>query len=386
MTLRILSLVVLFMAGSISIPVQAQTPVLIHEVEFRQNAVEAIDSLYNRNDEAARDILSSWENRYPGHPIWSMMDAMQLWWVVLEDLYDHSHDDQLFEAMKRSDYQAGRILNRESNHPDALIIRALANGYIARHLSNRDEWLSSIRAARKAYSAYQQLMEIEPDFKDNEFVRGMISYYADYIPDEYPIVRTVSWFLPEGDRREGLRKIRKASTEGIFSRPEATYFMGNILLNYEEDYKAAIYYFRQLTSQYPNNGYYRRLLVRTLSNRAMNDEVLTEIDNAMNHWQSKNPGGGDVLKEELYFWQGRALYRLNQHEEALNSFNQAIQIGRDLPNSSERLYYSVSNYYAGLTAERLDQVDEAKKYYGVTLEQQVEGDFKSRARNRLREL
>lgn len=367
-------------------PVQAQIPILIHDDEFREDAVTAIDSLYNRNAEASDQIMENWKQRHPDHPIWEMWDAMELWWIVLEDLYDHSHDDRLMEAMQRTDYAAGQLLNRQPNHPDALIIRALANGYIARHYSNRDNWLSSVNVSRKAYSTYQTLMEVEPGFPDNEFVQGMISYYAAYIPEEYPVVRAVSWFFPDGDKEKGLQKIKTASNEGVFSRPEATYFMGNIQLNYENNVDEAMTYFSRLVDKYPDNGYYRRLMVRTLSNQNNHEDVLTTVDQALSHWKDKDEASQMIMQEELQFWKGRAHYRLNQFDAALESFQVTIEHGEDLPNRSERFYYSVANYYAGLTSEALQNNENAKKYYSVTVGQDVEGDFKSKARDRLREL
>lgn len=378
-----LTLTSLFLCVS---PLNAQTPVLIHNEAFQKDAVTAIDSLYNRNTVASDEIMKNWQERYPDHPIWPMWDAMEIWWQVLEDLYDDSLDNKLMEAMQRSDYEAGRLLNRHSNHPDALIIRALANGYIARHYSNRDNWMTSVRTARRAYVSYQQLIEVEPDFIDNEFVRGMVAYYSEYIPEEYPVVRAVSWFLPDGDKKEGLRKIDIAARNGIFSRPEATYFMGNILLNYEKNYNSAMIYFRKLKQDYPDNGYYRRLVVRTLANQNLHDEVLQEVEDIINHWHKEGHTPGAVMMEEIRFWEGRALYRLKRYEEALDAFRAAIEDGESLPNRSERLYYSVANYYAGLTSEALQMEDNAKQYYSITVKQKVEGNFKSRARERLRKL
>ena len=364
----------------------SQVPVLIHDDQFKQDAVVAIDSLYNRNAEASDDIMQKWQNRYPNHPIWEIWDAMELWWIVLEDLYDHSNDDRLMEAMQRSDYAAGQLLNREPNHPDALIIRALANGYIGRHYSNRDNWLSSVNVARKAYSTYQTLMEVEPDFPDNEFVRGMISYYAEYIPEEYPVVRAVSWFFPDGDRQEGLSKIRKASNEGVFSRPEATYFMGNILLNYENKVDAAMQYFQELVTKYPDNGYYRRLKIRTLSSLNRNDDVFNAVDSTLERWENKEQESINLMQEELQFWKGRAYYRMNDFDEALSSFKSAINHGEKLPNQPERLYYCVANYYAGLASEALGKTEDARLYYSTAIDQNVEADFISKARDRLRNL
>ena len=364
----------------------AQVPVLIHNEEFRGDAVIAIDSLYNRNAEASGEIMQEWQTRYPEHPIWEMWEAMELWWVVLEDLYDHSNDDRLMEALQRSDYAAGQLLNRQPSHPDALIIRALANGYIGRHYSNRDSWLSSVNVARKAYSTYQTLMEVEPDFPDNEFVQGMIAYYAEYIPEEYPVVRAVSWFFPDGDKQEGLRKIRLASDEGVFSRPEATYFMGNILLNYENEVDEALQYFQELVNKYPDNGYYRRLMVRTLSSQNRNEEVLAEVDRVMERWQGKQEASKRLIQEELMFWKGRSYYRLNNFDAALQAFDDAISNGQMLPNRSERLYHCVANYYAGLASEALGNTEDAKSYYTAAVDQDVEADFIAKARERLRAL
>lgn len=383
---KIITLLLLLIFSGLMAGAIAQTPVLIHNEEFKSDAIVAIDSLYNRNSDASDEIMQSWQQRYPEHPIWEMWDAMELWWVVLEDLYDHSHDDRLMEALQRSDYAAGRLLSKQPNHPDALIIRSLANGYIARHYSNRDSWLSSVNVARKAYSTYQTLMEVEPSFPDNEFVQGMISYYAAYIPEEYPVVRAVSWFFPDGDRQEGLSKIETATQEGVFSRPEATYFMGNILLNYENEENEALAYFRSLVDQYPDNGYYRRLLVRTLSSLNRNSEVHEAVDNAVKRWSDKEPADRRLIEEELLFWKGRAYYRMNNFREALASFQSAIDRGSSLPNRTERLYYSVANYYAGLSSEALNNDDRAREYYSEALDQNVEGDFISKARERLRAL
>jgi len=379
----LLILIIFAMQGGI---INAQTPVLINNEQFREDASMAIDSLYNRNAEASGVIMGEWKNRYPDHPIWEMWDAIELWWVVLEDLYDHSNDDRLIEAMQRSDYAAGQLLNRQPNHADALVIRALANGYIARHYSNRDSWLTSVKIARKAYSTYQTLMDVEPDFPDNEFVQGMIAYYAAYIPEEYPVVRAVSWFFPDGSKVEGLRKIKKASNNGVFSRPEATYFMGNILLNYEDRVDEALGYFRKLVEQYPDNGYYRRLMIRALSDQNRNDEVLSAVDQAETRWEEKNTESRMILLEELHFWKGRAHYRSNEFDAALESFKSAISYGKELPNRPKRLYYSVANYYAGLTSEALQNPGNAKIYYSITVDQNVEGDFVSNARERMRAL
>lgn len=115
----------------------AQTAVLIEDENFKVDAQEAIDSLYNQNQEGARLILEPWMEAHPDHPLWILWDGMELWWTVLSDLYNTEHDDEFFNVMKQADYEASKLLRKHRDHPDALIIRAIANGYTARHYSNR---------------------------------------------------------------------------------------------------------------------------------------------------------------------------------------------------------------------------------------------------------
>lgn len=365
---------------------RAQTPVLIDDLQFRADAVSAIDSLYNRNNSEAQYILKPWKESYPDHPLWTIWDGMELWWQVLEDLHDHSLDDELLNSMMRSDYEAGRLLSDEPGHPDGLMIRALANGYAARHHSNREEWITSVRTARKAYNFYLALMGVRPDLPDNQFVDGMRLYYSEYLPKEYPVIRTVAWLLPDGDMESGLEFIDKATTESIFAGPEATYFMGLILLNYEQEEEEAVGYFRQLVEQYPANGYYRRFLVRTLSNLAWSDQLYDEATTTLTAWEENNYDGREVVMEEMHFFLGREYFRNHEMDIALEHFKKSGQYSEQLPNTEQRSMYAVSNYYAARAHHRSGRHEEAKKYYRAAADQNVEDKIRQRAREYLKNL
>lgn len=382
-------LFLLLLIGFILFPsvgtVYGQTPVLIDDQDFRTDAQAAIDSLYNQNPDGAEQVLKPWKQSYPKHPIWSLWDGMEFWWKVLQDLPDQTNDQEFFESMKRADYAAAELLRKERDHPDALIIRSVANGYVARHYSNREEWVTSINVARKAYQAHQRLLEVYPELPDNSFAEGLKYYYSAYLPEAYPVVKAVSWFLPEGDKEKGLNELKLASIEGIFSRPEATYFLGNIQLNYEEDYESASIHFGNLVKTYPNNGYYRRLQARTLFQQNEYDRVLAAADSSLAYWD-RNQGltYPELLKEELLYWKGRALYQQGQLERAYRVFKESVEIGQNLPNPKSRPFQTLSAYYAGRTMERVNEREEAKKYYQIAASQnEKESQARDMAKNRL---
>lgn len=364
----------------------AQTKILIDDDEFRVDATAAIDQLYNRNTEQADAILKPWKNEYPDHPLWAMWSAMELWWDVLDDLPDESQDEELFNAMQKSDFLAGRLLRNEPDHPDALIIRALANGYTARHHANRERWVTSVRVARTAWVAYQRLMEVRPDLPDNDFVEGMKLYYAAYLPDAYPVVRSVSWFLPDGDKEKGINTIEFASENAIFSRAEAAYFAGIILLNYENDFERAEIHFSNLAEKYPDNGYFRRLYARTLANNGQISKARYYSEESLEYWREHNLPGMEVMEEEMYYWIGRGELRDSNPDKAFESFKRSVEAAEALNYTENRLYYILSGYYAGRASERLKDKESAEKYYGIAANQRIYNNVRQRARDRLRNL
>ncbi|MDR9364817.1 MAG: tetratricopeptide repeat protein [Balneolaceae bacterium] len=364
----------------------AQTTVLINDAFFEIDAKKAIDSLYNRNTDAADEILGPWREKHPGHPIWLLWDGMEVWWNVLEDLDNQSLDREFIARMQQADYEAGKILRSEPGHPDALIIRAVANGYIARLHANREDWLTSVQVGRKAYQAHQELIKVAPNLPDNHFAEGMKLYYAAYIPEEYPVVKAVSWFFPEGDRKEGLTELRFAAKNGVFARPESKYFLANILHHYENSYDEAREIFADLIATYPDNSYYRREYLQTLSQLNQYDEILAFSNETLEYWQSKDKGIDPVLETEIQFWKGRAYYYNGNFENAKPHLVESVDIGKELVNSKQREIYILAAYFAGRTNDRLGQKEEAKKYYEIAADQRTIPEARKRSREELQNL
>lgn len=341
---------------------QDDLPELINDTEFRPVAKAAVDSVYNFNFKAADNLLKPWKNEYPNHPLWLLIDAMELWWHVLSDLEDTSHDDEFFYRMKKTDYEAAKLLRKDSKHADGLIIKAISNGYVARQYANRDEWLSSINSARKALSAHEYLLELQPGLKDLKLAEGLKLYYLAYLPEAYPVVKTVSWALPEGNKEKGLEYMQDAAENAIFARAEATYFLGNINYNYQEDYDDAVKYFEELFINYPHNNYYARMYVGSLYKMGRYDTALTIIGRTLGRWESNDLPYLDVMKEELLTWKGRILDQQNKETRAIKAFQKAFQASEALPNTRHRSFYVASGYYLGKLYHEDSSYAEAKKY------------------------
>lgn len=364
----------------------AQVPELIMDREFRPVARAAIDSIYNFKFGEAEELLRPWENEYPGHPLWTLMEGIELWWEVLSDLDDHSHDAELFNRMEKADYESSRLLSDQGGHADALIIKAISNGYAARHRANRGSWVSSMNTARKALSAYNYLREQDTGLADLKLAEGLKLYYAEYLPEAYPVVKTVSWFLPSGDRKRGLELLREAADSAVFASAEASYFLGNIQFNYEDNYEKASAHFLRLAERYPDNAYYARLHVRTLFELERYDEALARIEKVAARWEVESLSHRKVLEEELYSYRGRILLERGEPERAAEMLRQSFELGEELPDSDRRSYHVISGYFLGRALHQLGRSEEAAEVLEHVTGHAAEDSYRQRAGSLLRRI
>ena len=286
----------------------------------------------------------------------------------------------------KADHAAANLLRREPNHADALIIRAVANSYVARMHANREGWLTSLQVGRTGYQAYEQLISAMPELPDNHFAEGIKLYYSDYIPENYPLLKSVSWFLPEGDKERGLQQLEQASAEGVFTRPEATYFLAYIYLNYEHQPDRAITFFRRLIDTYPNNGVYQRLYFRALHQMNRNSDLMVAFDRMVQQDSTPDQQMDPVTESELYFWAGRSQYSRGRLQHAKELFETSYRIGGNLKNADKREINVMAAYFAGRAAEHLRDTDEARHYYSIVSGQRTFTNVRSQARQRLRQL
>jgi len=379
-------LFLLFFVLTVARPATAQVPELINIQDFRTDAKAAVDSVYNLNFEGAEEQLAVWKDKYPDHPLWTLFEGMKLWWTVLTDLHDRSHDDQFFEMMKKTDYRAGKLLHRQPKHVDGLLIRAISNGYMARQYANREQWITSINYGRKAIQAYDYLLDIQPELNDLKLAEGLKLYYLDYIPDEYPMVKTVSWALPDGDKQKGLEAIEEASQNAIFARAEATYFLGNIHYNYENNFGVAVRNFEKLHRQYPNNSYYIRILVKSYYKQSRLDEALKLIESNLQRWEGNDLPDLQVVQEELLTWKGRILEKRGRTDEAIDCYTRAFTLGQELPDTGNRSFYVVSGYLAGKLLAKNGSKDKAKGILNNVIEADAEKAYRRQAEELLAEI
>ncbi len=360
-------------------------PSLLMDDHFIRDTRVAIEYLYNRDLETSLGKLSEWQRLYPEHPVWPLWEALDAWWPVLIDLQNTTYDEHFLAMAGKVIEACEAILDSDSNHMDALIVRSVINGQIARYYSNRYRWYRSFRHGRRALRDFFRIEEEHPHLPDIHFGVGMYLYFTAFLVEEYAIARRLSWMLPSGDRQEGLSRLAEAADSSIFVEPEATYFLGHIYLNFEREPDKALGYLRDLYHRYPDNSYYRRLFIRSLYQLNLHHEALAAIHESLSHPMDPDSHESQTMREDLFAIRGLIRY-YHQADPggAKDDFLKAVAYAEKLTPFAERDNLILSLYYLGELSIREGNRDMARFYYSRAATPDTDHPFVKKARKALR--
>lgn len=356
---------------------------LFRDPGFLKVAPAAVDSVYNLKFESGRKIVDPWKQSRPDHPLWTFWDGLELWWKIVPDLEQTTYDQQFFHTFGRVDYACTRLLARDAKNLDALLLKALSNGFMARLHANRDNWIRSLQYGKAASDALSLVEQHYPDIADTKFGRGLYLYYAEALPEMYSFLKTFSWMFPEGSKQQGLAMLVDASQKSTFLRVESTYFLGNILLNYEKKPDAALTYYDQLHHAYPDNAFFTRLYARIHFNQTDNREALGIMEGLL---QTLKPNTPIPLAEELHLLKGRLLFQQGRFGEARRSIENTRALASKADGGSSRSQQVVATYYLAEIEQFEGNRDEARNLYRSVSRAKKPEWAVNNARERLRNL
>lgn len=360
-------------------------PSLILNETFIADTRDAIEYLYNRDLQASLDRLSEWQQQYPDHPIWSLWMALDAWWPVLIDLENTSYDEDFLIAAKEVIDNCEELLDQDPEHLDALIIRSVINGQIARYYSNRYRWYRSFLHGRRALRDFFHVENEHPELPDINFGLGMYRYFTAFLVEEYTIARAIRWMLPSGDRQEGLDRLKAAADSSIFVEPEATYFLGHIYLHYEDEPDQALTYLNDLYVRYPDNSFYRRLYIRSLYQLNRMDEALAAIEESLEHPFDAAAHRTITMREDLLTLRGLILYHHKRdYELAMHAFEAALEYSEQLSPFAERDHLITSLYHLGELSLREGNRELARFYLSRAATPDTDHPYSKKAENALR--
>ena len=236
------------------------------ELNIPPDASEAIHLMYSGKTEQAIAIAHKLEAARPEHPLGYLIEADILYWKIychwLERKYntidawshtrpaDAQDDAELALADKVTNLAEAAIA--KSDTAEMELYAGLGYASRARLLGLRYEKMPVARAGVEARKHLLRCLELDPKMADADLGLGLYNYYVDTLSTLAKILRFFMG-IPGGNKRDGLRQLDTASTQGELTQMEARYNMAKNLRNYDFDYARAAQAAAPLITAYPEN-------------------------------------------------------------------------------------------------------------------------------------
>lgn len=247
-------------------------------------ATEAINKLYNfKFDEA--DAEFRWlRYRYPYHPMPYFLMGLAEWWKIVPNTDNTQYDTRCLALMDTCIMLAEKLYEVRENKVEPSFFLAASYAFKARIHSERKHWSRATLASRNSLKYLERCQgksDLSPELL---FGDGLFNYFAEWIPDNYPLLKPVLWLFPKGNKKLGIEQLEKVSYNAFYTRTEARYFLLQIY-GYENQYDKSYELAKYSWQTYPDNPYFERYYLRSAFVRGYQEEgeriansILDKID------------------------------------------------------------------------------------------------------------
>ena len=364
-----------------------QTGLFAQPSKFDSVVVSGINQIYNIEFEAAEKTFRSLIADYPKHPAGRFFLAMIDWWKIRLNTGNEQYDDIFYRKLEDVINFCEEILDDDPENVDALFFLGGSIGFRGRLRILRESWLKGADDGREALPIVEEAAHLDPDNFDVQLGFGIYNYYAEVIPDKYPLVKPLMLFFPSGDKKLGIKQLKKTAENGLYAKHEARYFLMSLYYNFEKDWQSAEHYSEMLASSFPNNPVFERWRGRIAVKRgdwitadSIFKNVLVKAKKNLTGYNTNR------VKREAAYYVGYQYKNSAQLDSALVYLNRCIIYSNRIPSEEESGFLINSTLYIGAIKDMNGKYDEAIKYYNEVLEMREFGNSHSLAESYLIDL
>jgi hypothetical protein len=335
------------------------------------SAIEArthrgIQEVYNLSFDSARTEFQYIARRMPDHPAGYFFLAMVDWWRIVTDIENTSYDDRFLSELDRVIDLCDKRLDQNEHDTAALFFKGGALGFRGRLNGNREEWLKAANDGRAALPIVEEAYKLAPENDDVLLGMGVYHYYAAVIPDLYPFVKPFMIFFPKGDKEKGLKELTRAAAKATYANIEATYFLLQVLQNYEKRSDEALPLALKLHAQFPNNPIFHKYVGRCYASLGNWDSCSAAFAEILERIRHKSRGYDRLLEREAHYYLGFQEMNKGNYTAALDHFYRCDELSRALDKDPTGFMVSV-NLKIGMIYDVQMKRDLAVKQYRKVL-------------------
>lgn len=324
-------------------------------------STEAINSMYNFEFTKAHNHFNYLQNEYPWHPLPYLLKGLNYWWRIVPDYNNQTWDEEFLAYMDTTKYLAENVRDNY-NEVEGAFFLAAAYAFEGRLYSERREFRKAAFAGGKSLKYLRECQGYEEYSPELLFGDALFNYYAEWIREEYPLLRPIMAFFPKGDKEKGIGQLKEVARNAFYSRTEAQYYLMRILSNEENDILGALQVAEYLNSQFPGNAYFHRYYARLLYQAGryskvekVSIEILQRLDSAVVGYEA-NSG------RYASFFLGQVNEKRRDYAEAKEYYRRGL-VYAEQAKATEMGYYFYSLFHLGQIAEAEGDKELAKDYY-----------------------
>jgi hypothetical protein len=345
---------------------------------------EGIRATYNIEFDAAERAFQAVKRARPDHPAGAFFDAMVDWWRILIDIEDDTKDERFYRKLQAVIDMCDARLDANDEDLTGLFFKGGAIGFRGRLLATRKSWVKAANDGRAALPIVKNAGRLAPRNADVTLGLGIYNYYADVLPEKYPVLKPVMLFLPGGDRVRGIQQLKYAATKARYANWEAMSFLVQLYAGYENKPSLALPYARLLSDEFPGNPVFQRSLGRIhvkLGDWPRATAVFTKVLDRCAKGQAGYTRG--AAREASYYIGNDAMLR-KAYPEALKHFAACDELSLAVDHDEVSGFRIMALLRTGMTLDLLGRRAEAIRVYERLLRMRDANGSQDQARRYLR--
>ena len=325
-------------------------------------SAEAINQMYNYKFHEADKEFRWLRLRYPKHPMPYFMMGLAEWWKIVPNTDVTDYDDKCLAYMDSTITLAEKLYDDSDNKLEPAFFLAAAYAFKGRLYSERKKWTKATFAGKNALKYFDKCKGNADFSPELLFGDGMYNYYAQWIPENYPLLKPVLSLFPKGNKQSGIKQLEKTANTAFYTRVEARYFLLQIY-SMENQHDKAYEMAKYMTEQYPDNPFFERYYARSAfaqGHLAEAENVSKRILTKIERNQTGYEGISGRTAAYILGYVNQLFYK--NLAEAKTYYQKSIEFAKQT-NSMDAGYYWSSVLALGKIATQEKQYDQALAYY-----------------------
>jgi tetratricopeptide (TPR) repeat protein len=306
------------------------------------------DFYWDKAEKTYKSIIQ----KYPNDPRGYHYEASIYFWDYLSSQDKKSYNNFISYSDTAID-KAKAFLDKNPNNIDILYVLGTDYSYRTLVFAKAEKFLDAVWASKKSESNLSKALEIDSSYYDAYLGLGLYYFGVGQIPSSFRWALNLAGI--HGDKKLGLKYIKKAANNGNLAKVEAEFFYSQILTDYKFEYEQASRYLQTLTTRYPGNLLFSYSSgVLDIKRKKLNDaeRVLNKVVN------SKDESFKQIISFSNFLL-GDINFKKNQFDAAKDYYSTFIS------SSTSKDYKGIAYFRMGLCYELTGDRNSAVKYYNL---------------------